>query len=297
MTRINIVRVQTYSFHKNDTHDKMDSMTDSQQAKRPSRFRKQLLLPAEHGSWSWMLVPFLVGTAVSETMNLPVLLVLVGGLSFFLLRQPATVWVRVRQGKGRRSDGPIARRIMLILGTITLLCGIGLLLYGRFVMITLLLPFGLLMFAYMQVAQGPQSRRSLRMELIGAAALALMAPAAMLAAIGASYQTVWLVWGLMVVQNVLGVFYVRQRIADTRERPFNRQTILWTHVAGLVLVAGTAVFGFIPWLAIIPIVGFLLRAWWTFQQPRPIDNIKAFGFQEVGIELLSGAFIVAGYLL
>lgn len=274
------------------------SMSDStNNTQRPSRLRKQLILPAEHGSWSWLLVPFLVGTAVAETINLPVLLVLLGGLAAFLLRQPATVWLKARQGRGRRSDEPLALRLMLLLGGIVLLCGVGLLIYGRIVMIWLLLPFAALLLAYVQVAQSRQTTRTLQMELIGAAGLALMAPAAMLAAIGTSYPAVWLVWGLMAAQNVLGVFYVRQRIADTHERPFNRQPLLWSHVAGLVVVGGTAVAGLIPWLAVLPFVGFLLRAVWTVQQPRPIGNIKQFGFQEVGVELLSGVLIAAGYLL
>ncbi|MCB8978907.1 MAG: YwiC-like family protein [Ardenticatenaceae bacterium] len=273
-------------------------MSDStNNTQRPFRLRKQLILPAEHGSWSWLLVPFLVGTAVAETLNFPVLLVLIGGLAFFLLRQPATVWLRARQGRGRRSDEPLALRVLLGLGGILLLCGVGLLWYGRFLMVYLLLPFIALMLAYLQAARGQQNTRTLRMELIGAAALALMAPAAMLAALGQSYPTVWLVWGLMAAQNVLGVFYVRQRIADTHERPFNRQPLLWSHVAGLVVVAGTAVAGLIPWLAVLPFVGFLLRAFWTVRQARPIDNIKKFGFQEVGVELLSGVLIAAGYLL
>lgn len=272
-------------------------MIDSQPStKRPSRFRKQLIFPAEHGSWSWLLVPFLVGTAVAEMANFPVWLVLVGGLAAFLLRQPATVWLRARQGRGRRRDAPLALRLMLLLGAIVLLCGLGLLLLGRFVMVWLLLPFAGLMLAYVQAARGQQSTRTLRMELVGAAGLALMAPAAMLAAIGQSYPAVWLVWGLMAAQNVLGVFYVRQRIADTHERPFNRQPLLWSHLVGLAVVSGTAVTGLIPWLAVVPFVGFLLRAVWAAQQPRPIDNIKKFGFQEVGVELLSGTLIVAGYL-
>ncbi len=276
----------------------MISMSDSaNKTKRPSRLRKQLIFPAEHGSWAWLLVPFLVGTAVARTPSLPVWLVLLGGLAAFLLRQPAIVWLRVRQGRGRRSDEPLALRLMLLLGGVVLLCGVGLLLYGRIVMVWLLLPFAALLLAYMQVARSRQSTRTLQMELIGAAGLALMAPAAMLAAIGTSYPTVWLVWGLMAAQNVLGVFYVRQRIADTHERPFNRQLLLWSHLAGLVLVAGTAVAGLIPWLAVAPFVGFLLRAFWTMQQPRPIENIKKFGFREVGVELLSGALIAIGYLI
>ena len=274
----------------------MTSMSDSaNKTKRPSRFRKQLILPAEHGSWAWLLVPFLVGTAVAELFTFPVWLVLLGGLAAFLLRQPATVWLRVRQGRGRRSDEPIALRLMLLLGGIVLLCVAGLLL-GRYALLWLALPFGLLLAAYLQAARSRQSTRTLQMELVGAAGLALMAPAAMLAAIGTSYPTVWLVWGLMAAQNVLGVFYVRQRIADTHGRPFNRQPLLWSHVLGFVVVAGTAVAGLIPWLAVVPFAGFLLRAIWTAQQARPIGNIKKFGFLEVGVELVSGALIALGYL-
>ena len=276
----------------------MASMTDSaNEAKRPSRFRKQFILPAEHGSWAWLLVPFLVGTAVAQTITLPVWLVLIGGLSLFLLRQPATIWLRARQGRGRRSDEPLARKLLLGLGSIALLCGIGLLWQGRFVLIWLLLPLAGLIMAYLQAAQGRQSTRTLRMELIGAAGLALMAPAAMLAAIGASYPTVWLLWGLLAAQNVLGVFYVRQRIADTHERPFQRRPLLWSHIVGLVVVLIAIVAELIPWLAGLPFIGFLLRAFWTYQQPRPIPNIKKFGFQEVGVELLSGALIAVGYLI
>ena len=266
-------------------------------AKRPSRFRKQLILPTEHGSWSWLLVPFFVGTAVVQTFSLPVWLVLIGGLAFFLLRQPATVWLRVRQGRGRQSDGPLALRLLLLLIILLLLCGIGLLLLDRLIMLWLLLPFVTLMAFYLLASRSRQTTRSLKMELVGAAGLALMAPATMLAAVGRIDLTVWLLWGLLAAQNVLGVFYVRQRIADTHKRPFNKKPLLWSHLSGMILVGGTAVAGLIPWLAVVPFVGLLLRAVWASQQPRPIRHIKKFGFLEIGVELLSGAFIAAGYLL
>ena len=75
-----------------------------QQGKATSRpiFRKRLVLPAEHGSWAWLLVPFGVGTAVAGQFTLASLSVLVGGLAAFLMRQPATVWVRAARGKARR---------------------------------------------------------------------------------------------------------------------------------------------------------------------------------------------------
>ncbi|MCP4421707.1 MAG: YwiC-like family protein [Chloroflexi bacterium] len=273
-------------------------MADSQtKAKRPSRFRKQLILPTEHGSWSWLLVPFFVGTAVVQSFSLPVWLVLIGGLAFFLLRQPATVWLRVRHGRGRQSDGPLALRVLLSLAVVMLLCGAGLLLLNRQVMLWLLLPFAALMVSYLLAARSKQTTRNLKMELVGAAGLALMAPAAMLAAMGQIDLTIWLLWGLLAAQNVLGVFYVRQRIADTHKRPFNKRPLLWSHIVGAIAMGGTAVAGLIPWLAVVPFVGFLLRAIWTIQQPRPIPHIKKFGFLEIGVELLSGLFIAVGYLI
>ncbi|HZD11337.1 MAG TPA: YwiC-like family protein, partial [Candidatus Binatia bacterium] len=57
-------------------------------------FRKSLLFPAEHGSWPWLLVPYLVGASIAGQWSPASGLVLLGGLSIFLLRQPATAWLR-----------------------------------------------------------------------------------------------------------------------------------------------------------------------------------------------------------
>jgi hypothetical protein len=65
--------------------------------RRRPLFRRSLVLPTEHGTWAWLLVPWLVGAVVglaggdAATMaGLAVLLTLVGGPSATMLRQPAT---------------------------------------------------------------------------------------------------------------------------------------------------------------------------------------------------------------
>ncbi|MCA9973537.1 MAG: YwiC-like family protein, partial [Anaerolineales bacterium] len=70
---------------------------------RPFRamWRKQLVLPAEHGAWAWLLVPFAVGAAEAGRLGAAVWLLLPTCLALFLLRQPATVWLRARQGRAR----------------------------------------------------------------------------------------------------------------------------------------------------------------------------------------------------
>lgn len=259
-------------------------------------FRKQLLLPAEHGSWSWLLVPYLVGTAVAGTFNLATLLVLIGSLALFLLRQPATVWLRIRRGRGRQSDTPIVRRLVFGLSGVALLCLLGLLVLGVTAVFWLVLPVAGLLAVYVAAALGRQtSVRVLWMELAGAAGLALAAPAAYVAATGQMTATAWWLWALLALLNVLGVLYVRLRLADSHSRDADRRSMLAAHLVGVGVVTAVALTGHIPALAILPFVALAGRALWAYPQPRPIPNIKKFGFTEVGVELACGLLLILAY--
>ena len=101
----------------------------------------------------------------------------------------------------------------------------------------------------------------------------------------------------MAGQNVLGVLYVRLRIADTHERAMSRMTLLWGHSGVLVVMILAASQEAIPWLAVIPFIGYLARAVWAAARSRPVANIKRFGFTEIGVEILGGTLVVAGYWL
>jgi hypothetical protein len=71
--------------------------------------------------------------------------------------------------------------------------------------------------------------------------------------------------------------------------------MLLIHLIGFLAVVGTAVAGYLPLLATLPFLGFLIRAAWAYPQPRPIPNIKKFGFTEVGVEIVSGLIIILAY--
>jgi len=139
--------------------------------------------------------------------------------------------------------------------------------------------------------------RALWTELIGAIGLALMAPAAVIAVTGYVSWLAWALWGLMAIQNALGVLYVRLRLADTHRRPANRSVVLVGHTAGLAVVVIAGLLGRVPSLAALPYAVVLLRAVWAAQKPRPVPDVRRFGFTEVGIEILSGAWIVVSYWL
>jgi hypothetical protein len=261
-------------------------------------FRKQLVLPAEHGSWSWLLVPYFVGLAVAGVLNLPLLLVLIGGLAGFLMRQPATAWMRIRTGRGRRADETLARGWTVGLGLLALLCLAGLLALGRSVLLWLLAPLAVILVVYLVAALRQRSSlRALWMELAGAAGLADMAPAAYVAASTELDAVAWGTWGLMAGQNALGVLYVRLRIADTHGRPMARTAVVLGHGLVLLLVIAAIALRQVPWLAAVPFAGFLLRSIWAAARVRPLENIKRFGFTEVAVELVGGALVVLGYWL
>ncbi|MDX1614368.1 MAG: YwiC-like family protein [Candidatus Promineifilaceae bacterium] len=276
----------------------MEQSTSWPAALRRRWLHKRLILPAEHGSWSWLLVPFLVGVLASKEWTVGSTLVLAGGLAAFLLRQPAAAWMRIRSGRGRRSQEPVARAWALSLGLAAALTLLGLLVLDYTQLVWLLPPMVVIFLFYLLVAwRRRASLRSLWMELLGAAALAAMAPAAYGAGAGVLDRAAWVLWALMAGQNVLGVVYVRLRLADTHGRSVNRSGVLAAHAGGLALVTAAAAIGITPWLAVLPFLGFLARAVWAVSEVHPVSNIKRFGFGEVGVEILGGLLVAMGYWL
>jgi len=278
----------------------MEKRVSSNSAAKPRHtiFRKQLVLPTEHGSWSWLLVPYFVGVIVAGTYNLAAFLVLLGGLTGFLMRQPASVATRARAGRGRKADIGPALVWTTVFGVIALACLIGLLVLGLMALLWLLIPLATVFALYLLASrQRRASVRSLWMELAGALGLSAMAPAAYIAASGQLDGTAWALWALMAGQNGLGVLYVRLRIADMHGRPVKRMPIVWAHGLVLVGAAVAASLEAIPWLAVVPFAGFLIRAAWAAARVRPVVNIKRFGFSEIGAEILGGLFIAAGWVL
>ncbi|MCB8987354.1 MAG: YwiC-like family protein [Ardenticatenaceae bacterium] len=271
-------------------------MSEENRKQKRVVWRRHVVMPAEHGSWAWLLVPFGVGTAVAGQFTLASLLTLLGGLAVFMMRQPATVWFRARRGRARRADGRLAAGWLVGWGAVGLVCLIGLLLLERLALAWLLLPTLIIMGLYLLAARyGRSGLRSLGMEIAGAAALALMAPAAVVAATGSLGVWVWGLWGVMAGQNMLGAWYVRLRIHDTHQRPMNRTAVWLAHALGLLLIVLAGLGGIVPLAVALPFAAFLARAVWAVQQPRPVANVKRFGFLELGVEIASGLWLVACY--
>jgi len=269
-----------------------------------ARSHRALLVPPEHGAWSWLLVPWLAGAAVglageptAPRAGLAVGLTLVAALAAFLARQPATVWLHARQGRGRPADRGPALRWALALGLVALLALLLLLALGRTALASLVVPLAVVLLAYLLAARrGRAATRSLWMELSGAVGLALAAPAAIVAASGHMAPAAWALWALLALQNATGVLYVRTRLADTKGRPARRASSAAAHAAALAAVVLAGARGWVPALAVVPFGAYLARALWAARRPRPVADVKRFGLREVGVEIAGGALLAAGFL-
>ncbi|MCP5095845.1 MAG: YwiC-like family protein [Chloroflexi bacterium] len=275
----------------------MRQTTDATQSILQRMKRKQLVLPTEHGSWAWFFVPFSVGALVGGKLSLPVWLTLVGGLSLFLMRTPATVLYRIQRKRARKADRAPAMAWIGVLTAVAVVALIGLLILGRAVLLWLLLPLTAVFTLYLIASRrGRAGLRSLGMEVAGATALAGMAPAALVAAEGQFLATAWWLWLLTGLVNIMGAIYVRIRIADTHQRPTNRSLFLWANLFVLVNIIILVVLQMLPWGTALPFVFFVARAVWAIQKPRPVANVRNFGFVEIGVELTSGVLIALMFI-
>jgi hypothetical protein len=265
--------------------------------------RYRVIFPAEHGSWSLMIVPFLTGAGVAAAVGAAdgyavggVVLCLLAVLALFLARQPLTLWMRIARGKGPASRLQEARFWTLLLALVGAGAGTGLLVLGRWPLLWLAIPAAAVLTVTLaiQTIKGP---RLLVTELVGVVGLALGAPAAYVSAAGRLDDTAWLVWGLAALHNVISVLYVRLRIDHQHGRATERQSawVIAAHILSLLAVVALAAIGWLPWPVGLAMALLLVRALIVARQHPPIENVQRFGLTEMGLALAFAALVIAAF--
>ena len=217
-------------------------------------FRKHVLLPAEHGAWIWWIGPLLIGLAAAGSWSPDILVLAAAALAGFLLRQPATILVKVRSGRrpARELRPALAWAIVVavLLGLITAV----LVARGHARILILAVP-GVLVFGWNLWLVGRRMERGqMGIEVVGAGVLALAAPAAYWVCAGSSSSLPWILWLLCWLQSAASIVLVyfrlgyrklpatppmRQRIRD------GRRSLLY-HGFNAVLASLLALLGAIP---------------------------------------------------
>ncbi len=173
---------------------------------------KHFFIPMEHGAWIWLLGPLFIGAAAGGKPDGDLILLIFCALIAFLIRQPVTLIVKVNAGRRARRDllpALVWITVYTVLGSLGVwkLAQAG---YGQ--LLWLAVP-GIPIFAfYLWLIWRRKERRQWQLELIGAGALALTAPAAYWISGGVSDDVAWTLFLLTWLQSAASIVHVYIRL-------------------------------------------------------------------------------------
>ncbi len=189
--------------------------------KSSTYLRKYLALPQQHGAWALWLGPYAVGLALAGWPGWASLWLTLGMLGGFLGLQPLTILVKALAGRRPAEERGPALLWTMLYGVLAAGGALGLAGVGAGFVLWLALPaLPVLAWQLWLVAQRAE-RGQMGAEILGAAVLALSAPAAQaVGAGGFSPLSFWL-WLLCALQSAgaIAVVYVALDYRRRAERP------------------------------------------------------------------------------
>ena len=264
------------------------------------------MIPREHGAWAMLLVPFFIGTGVSNKIGLEAFLLLLATLSLFLARQPIVEIVhRVRHPlKNQESRMPAFG--LAFYGSGAVFFGLPLLfIYNRWWLIPLG-ALGLLLLLFQIYLQTLHLERETWAEIAAIAGMSLTGPAAYYVSGNALDNTAFSLWLLPSLYSGANVFYVKLRVRQRSLRELPNKTgqklvIVGNAAISMALVG--AVVGVLTFLKLIPpltLLAFsplLLKTLWAILTSRAPSSIKRVGYFEIAHSLLFTFLLIMAYRL
>ncbi len=263
------------------------------------------IVPREHGAWAVLYGAFIAGVGVAGQVTLPVGLFFVAVTAAALGNGPLTILVRPAASPTWQADRGRALAWLAVYGAIFGLAVLPLFLAYR---LTFLTAFGmgaacfLLVRAYLLRGRDD---RSLTGELLGAAGLSMVGPAAHAVATRAVEPVGALLWLLLFLFFASGVFYVRMRIRGMLARRPGatpaHQTAFWSclayHLVLLVALPLLAVLHLVPWAILLAFAPALWRAAAGLRRQEGQLDLKRLGWSEVAQTLVFLLLLVAALRL
>lgn len=226
----------------------------TQQLKRTALFRKHIALPQQHGSWALWLGPFAVGTVVGGWLTWGWLWLSLAMLGMFLALQPLTILVKALGGRRPAEERAPALAWLGLYGGLALAGGLGLVWSGYVWVLGLGLLMAPVLAWQMWLVARREERGQILVESLGAATLALSAPAAEGVGAGAFTGRSLVLWGLCALQAVGAILYVYTcldyRRLKTAPAWAERWSLAWAgllwNAAALAGAIGLALAGWAP---------------------------------------------------
>ena len=252
---------------------------------------RSVALPVEHGGWSFLAEPVVLGLLVAPSAA--GFAIAVATSAGFLIRHPGRMFWKNRQRLDVSPRFGLAWKIAAGYG---LVAAAGLATAWALAGIRPLVPFIIagpffLLFAVYDVRH---EARLLLPELLAPAAIAVSAPAIALAA-GWTVQAALVLWVLLVLRLIPAVLYVRARLRLEREKPYDALASNTAHGAAVLAGGGLAGVGLAPWLSVVGLGVLLVRANVGLSRYHRPATAKVIGFSEVAYGSLFVLLTAVGY--
>jgi hypothetical protein len=269
-------------------------------------FRKHIALPQQHGSWALWLGPLAVGAGVAGRASSALPWLILAAFGGFLLLQPLTILIKALAGRRAREDLAPALVWSAFYGAMAALGALGLAIAGHGRVVLLALAAVPVLAWQMWLVARRSERGRVGVELVGAGALALVAPAAFWVNAGGTGATGWWLWLLCWLQSAGAIVYIYLRLAHRklaavpawheRLRLARRSTLY--NAGNLVIVAALAAWGAVPWLAVFPFAAMLAEAvYGGLVRPAVGARPVTLGVRQMAITLVNSVLLVAAYRL
>jgi hypothetical protein len=194
---------------------------------RISYFRKQILLPQDHGSWVFIFSPLLIGLFLGGKFTFASLSLVIASISAFLLRQPLTIAVKAYVGRRAKSDLKAAGLWIVVYGFIALLALNGLIQEGFAYLLYLAIP-GIPVFAWhLWLVSKREERKQINVEIIATGVLSLTAPAAYWVGVGHNDRLGWWLWILVWLQSAASIVHAYLRLGQREMAEVPARNELW----------------------------------------------------------------------
>jgi hypothetical protein len=262
---------------------------DATNSKRPVTF-SSVALPAEHGSWSLVLEPILLGLLVAPSWA--GLSAAAGGFAFFLLNRPLKLYLNDRR-RGRQFDRTTKARLWAFIygasGTLFFTITWAVSGFGPFVPLLIALPLLLIFLVYDQ-----RPGRHWQAELAAPVAFAAIASTIALAG-GWEFWPALALWGFMIARAVPSILFIRARLRLDKGKPTEPWPVVAAHLLAVAGIGLLIYHGFLPGLGLLAMTILLARAIWGLSAYRWRTSVKGLGFLETGFGLLAIILVSLGY--
>lgn len=253
---------------------------------RPGISWRTVALPVEHGGWSFLIEPLVLGLVVAPSAAGGWLAV--SAVAAFLARQPLKLMALDRKRGARYPRTELAEQFFAGYALLAVLSGCVALARGGMsplVPLATAAPFALAALGRDFEGRG----REALPEIAAGLALGASSTAIVLAGEGEA-RTAWLAWALGAGRTITAVLYVRARVRVDRDagkasRFALARPVLAAHAAAVLLALGAARAGWISPIAASAFALLLLRAVHGLAPGQTAIRPQVLGVQEVIVGL------------